>query len=570
MRAAPLTLLFLLALVYGARAANDREAALVQALGAADPTRRTAAYSALLRIGADAAPALVAGLEHSDPEISRSCRSLLIRVADASAPLLREREHSSRARDLLQELERRNIAHVCLLLYGPGLDSVFRGQLFVAAGKQGVLPTADGSGPGSEGPAAEVIALADRGAPTWGVPPLGRISVRLDGWDDGHHVVPQGTHAELRHLKGISRRRVFCLALVKRCSLLERERAAPDRGRRLMEQALADALAAGRLHTAAEAYWEATGSRGFATTLRTHREADSALHTAGVLARTGDPDARRAVLAVCAGRRKVPEAARRSALRACATLKGDDVVAAIRTAALAGEHSRYLPVLVQRLAILDEDGATALEIFRDGPRELRPDALTAIVLHPRLDRELVEALAAEITPDEAYLCVTVLPYGLSPPVWASLYEHGGEWLRLWVLDRAAAAWQRDWVERDAGAVAAMRKRLGAFPEEIYRALRRAWGARGLHTDDLFEIVLEDLQDEIWAVEAEQLLGDLWQEVELRQARRLLELALQAEGQGGVRARRVAAERGAPLPLDLGDPRRAEPLFQWFPVAAEAT
>ncbi len=76
MRAAPLTLIFLLALVCGARAANDQEAALVQALGAADPAHRTAAYSALLRIGADAAPALVAGLEHSDPEISRSCRSL--------------------------------------------------------------------------------------------------------------------------------------------------------------------------------------------------------------------------------------------------------------------------------------------------------------------------------------------------------------------------------------------------------------------------------------------------------------------------------------------------------------
>ena len=198
----------------------------------------------------------------------------------------------------------------------------------------------------------------------------------------------------------------------------------------------------------------------------------------------------------------------------------------------------------------------SLEIFRDGPRELRPDALVAIVRNPRLDHEL-PAIAARIRQDEAYLCVTVLPYGLRPTVWAALYEHGGEPLRLWVLDRAAAAWKRDWVERDAGAVAAMRKRLGAFPEEIYRALRRAWGAQGFDTGDLFEIALDDLQDEVWAGEAEPLLGDLWQEIELRQARRLLELAAQAEEPRGIRVRRLAAARGMPLPLDLSDPRRAD-------------
>ena len=64
------------------------------------------------------------------------------------------------------------------------------------------------------------------------------------------------------------------------------------------------------------------------------------------------------------------------------------------------------------------------------------------------------------------------------------------------------------------------------------------------TDEMLGLVHEAGLEEWWGVAGEQLLGVLWQGGGVRRGRGLLELAVQAKGQGGVRESRVAAGRGA--------------------------
>ncbi|MFQ5845611.1 MAG: hypothetical protein ACE5JG_11555, partial [Planctomycetota bacterium] len=357
-----------LLVVHAALGSSVRAPDLVRALGSHDPAQRRAAYEALVRIGPAAVPALVRGLEDGDPEIARTSRSLLLRFPRETARLLELRPPTARTAALLDELHARRYVRVCLLVYGPDLPDIYRGEILLAASASEELRTAAPSGPG---PKATVTAFAAEGRSARDAAPVRKVSVRMRGWDDGDHVVPQADRAELRYLRGISRRRAFCLSLVQRCSILQYP-ARPAQTRRKIEEALAGAVAAGGLYEAAEAYWEATRSRDFAGSLRERFRGDVPARAAGLLARAGDTAARRLVLQVVAGERPVGEAARRDALRAAAALNGRDVVAAIRKAALAAAHPDFLPVLVRRLAALEGGGGAALEIFRSGPADLRP------------------------------------------------------------------------------------------------------------------------------------------------------------------------------------------------------